>query len=257
MDVKRIGVFLSQLRRENNLTQEKLGEQLGVTNKTISRWENGNYLPPVEMLQELSMLYGISINELLSGERLSDADYRMKAELNIADAMESRSFSLRERFLTCGYWIQDHWPWLLLDLLVLWLLFELFDYTYGGIGKAAVLLCLFVMNHILAYMSNKAYEMTRDMREYRLLRMIGNIYAAAKFVWIYLCVDLLLHTLFLNLPAVEYKVDYRYYGMIGNLMLGGGAEDPYQVFALFARALWDLLHIHLLDWNVRFLMKKK
>ena len=83
MDLKKIGVFLAQLRREKGLTQEQIGLELGVTNKTISRWENGNYLPPVEMLQVLSTFYGISINELLSGQRLPDTAYREKAEENI------------------------------------------------------------------------------------------------------------------------------------------------------------------------------
>ncbi len=47
MDTVKIGKFLSQLRRERELTQEQLAEKLGTSNKTISRWENGNYMPPV------------------------------------------------------------------------------------------------------------------------------------------------------------------------------------------------------------------
>ena len=70
MDTIKIGNFLAVLRKEQGYTQESLGEKLGVSNKTISRWENGNYLPPVEMLQALSSLYKVSINELLSGERI-------------------------------------------------------------------------------------------------------------------------------------------------------------------------------------------
>ncbi len=70
MDMQKIGIFLSELRKENNLTQEALGEKIGVTNKTISRWENENNIPPVEMLQILSKMYDDSINEILSGERL-------------------------------------------------------------------------------------------------------------------------------------------------------------------------------------------
>ena len=54
MDQVKIGKFIAKLRNENNLTQEALGEKLGVTNKTISRWENGHYLPDIEMLQLLS-----------------------------------------------------------------------------------------------------------------------------------------------------------------------------------------------------------
>ena len=76
MDTKKMGTFLAKLRREHNLTQEQLGEKLGVTNKTVSRWENGNYLPPAEMLQALSELYNVTINEILSGERLPEEAYR-------------------------------------------------------------------------------------------------------------------------------------------------------------------------------------
>ena len=54
MDQIKIGKFIAALRKEKCLTQEQLGEKLGVTNKTISRWENGNYMPDVEMLSLLS-----------------------------------------------------------------------------------------------------------------------------------------------------------------------------------------------------------
>ena len=71
MDMIKIGEFLAKLRKEQGWTQEQLGEKLGVTNKTVSRWEKGNYLPPVEMLQMMSEVYGLTINEILSGERLT------------------------------------------------------------------------------------------------------------------------------------------------------------------------------------------
>ena len=80
MDMKKIGQFLAQLRKDHGLTQEDLGSKLGVTNKTISRWENGNYLPPADMLKSLSEIYGLTINEILSGERLDETQYRQKAE---------------------------------------------------------------------------------------------------------------------------------------------------------------------------------
>lgn len=80
MDMQKIGNFLAELRKNKRLTQDELGEQIGVTNKTVSRWENGNYLPPVEMLQILSKLYDVSINELLSGARLNDEHYKENAE---------------------------------------------------------------------------------------------------------------------------------------------------------------------------------
>ena len=70
MDQVKIGRFIAQLRRERHLTQEALGEKLGVTNKTISRWENGNYMPDIEMLQLLGKEFSASINELLRGRGL-------------------------------------------------------------------------------------------------------------------------------------------------------------------------------------------
>lgn len=109
MDMVKIGKFLAQLRREHELTQEQLGEKLGVTNKTISRWETGTYLPPVEMLQLMSGIYNVSINELLSGERLTEENYREKAEENIAAAIAESSFSVKERVeYYRSKWRSDH-----------------------------------------------------------------------------------------------------------------------------------------------------
>lgn len=97
MDLIKIGQFLRGLRNEKKLTQEQLGEILGVTNKTISRWENGNYLPSVEMLQLLSEYYSVSINELLAGERLVEDNYKEKAEENIKSILSESAFSLKDR----------------------------------------------------------------------------------------------------------------------------------------------------------------
>ena len=60
MDQVKIGKFIAELRRRAGLTQEALGEKIGVTNKTISRWENGDYMPNIEMLQLLAEEFSIS-----------------------------------------------------------------------------------------------------------------------------------------------------------------------------------------------------
>ena len=109
MDTIKIGNFLAELRKEQGLTQEALGEKLGVTNKTVSRWENGNYLPPVEMLQELSRLYNVSINELLCGERIPEENYAEKAEETITSILASNTFSIKERTeFWKRKWKKDH-----------------------------------------------------------------------------------------------------------------------------------------------------
>ena len=97
MDMQKIGAFLAELRKERKLTQEDLGEKIGVTNKTVSRWENGNYLPPVEILQLLSSFYNVSINEILSGKRLNDAQYKENAEKNIVTALNNSTASFNDK----------------------------------------------------------------------------------------------------------------------------------------------------------------
>lgn len=62
MDQIKLGKFIAELRKEKGYTQEHLGEILGVTNKTVSRWERGNYMPDVEMLSLLSKEFDVSIN---------------------------------------------------------------------------------------------------------------------------------------------------------------------------------------------------
>ncbi len=109
MDLAKIGAFLARLRTERGLTQAQLGEKLGVTNKTVSRWETGTYLSPVECLQMLSDLYGITINEILSARRLAPGEYRQKAEENLTAAVRESSFSLREKIKYFeDKWIRDH-----------------------------------------------------------------------------------------------------------------------------------------------------
>ncbi len=103
MDQLKVGSFIAALRHEAGLTQDALGQKLGVTNKTISRWETGCYLPDVEMLQLLGSLFDVSINELLCGEKLADADFRKKADANLVSALRESPFTLGER---TAFWKQ-------------------------------------------------------------------------------------------------------------------------------------------------------
>ena len=83
MDQIKVGEFLALLRKEKGLTQEALAERIGVTNKTISRWETGTYMPDVEMLLILGEQFNVTVNELLCGERLSDGAMWEKGDSNI------------------------------------------------------------------------------------------------------------------------------------------------------------------------------
>ena len=72
MDLMKIGKLLQELRREKELTQEQLAEQLGVARRTVSRWETGSNMPDLDVLMELSDFYDVGLREILNGERKSE-----------------------------------------------------------------------------------------------------------------------------------------------------------------------------------------
>lgn len=84
MNQEKIGKFIANLRKEKNMTQQDLAKKLGVTDRAISKWENGRGLPDYSLLQDLCDTLSISINELFSGEKLSKEDYKTKAEENMS-----------------------------------------------------------------------------------------------------------------------------------------------------------------------------
>ena len=94
MDQILIGKFIAGERKRKGYTQKQLSEKLGISDKTISKWERGNGFPEVSLLLPLCNELDITVNELLSGERVSEEDYRKKAEENmvnlVREAQESR-----------------------------------------------------------------------------------------------------------------------------------------------------------------------
>lgn len=78
MDQQKIGSFIAELRKERNMTQVQLAEQLGVTNKAVSKWENGKSLPDIQLFQPICTLFHISVNELLAGEHIQQEEVQYK-----------------------------------------------------------------------------------------------------------------------------------------------------------------------------------
>ena len=80
MDQKQTGRFIAERRRELGLTQKELAEKLGITDRAVSKWENGRCMPDLSLLRPLSAILKVGINDLLSGEINSERDYRRKSE---------------------------------------------------------------------------------------------------------------------------------------------------------------------------------
>ena len=83
MDQIKTGKFIADERKKKGYTQRQLAEQLGISDKTISKWERGNGFPEISLLLPLCNELDLSVNELLTGERISETEYREKAEEKI------------------------------------------------------------------------------------------------------------------------------------------------------------------------------
>lgn len=90
MNQIQIGKFIAEERKRNKLTQQQLADILGISNKTVSKWECGNGFPEISLLLPLCSELDISVNELLSGERLSETDYQKKAEENMVHLVKEK-----------------------------------------------------------------------------------------------------------------------------------------------------------------------
>lgn len=88
MNQRKIGVFISELRKEKNLTQQELADKLGVSDRTVGNWENGRNMPDLSLFKPLCKELGITINELLSGEKIGMDKYQEKFEENIVNTID-------------------------------------------------------------------------------------------------------------------------------------------------------------------------
>jgi len=87
MNQEKIGKFILELRKEKNMTQQELADKIGVTDRAISKWENGRGLPDLSLMKPLCEELGISINELISGEKINKKEYQEKFEENVLNTI--------------------------------------------------------------------------------------------------------------------------------------------------------------------------
>ena len=85
MDQVKIGRFIAECRKAQGLTQAKLAEALSITDRAVSKWETGKSMPDSSLMLQLCGLLGISVNELLSGERIEMENYSKVAEENLVE----------------------------------------------------------------------------------------------------------------------------------------------------------------------------
>lgn len=100
MDQKKTGKFIAEERKKRNYTQRELADKLGISDKTVSKWECGNGFPDVSLLLPLCNELGFTVNDLLSGEKLGEVDYKIKAEEHMIDFIKRNKASREEKIIS-------------------------------------------------------------------------------------------------------------------------------------------------------------
>lgn len=93
MDQLKIGKFIAECRKKNNLTQMQLAEKLGITDRAVSKWETGKSLPDSSIMLDLCDILNITVNDLLSGEIVTMDNYSKKLEKNLLEMVKQKEES--------------------------------------------------------------------------------------------------------------------------------------------------------------------
>ncbi len=104
MEQIKIGKFIAEERKAKGLTQRQLADALSISDKTVSKWECGKGLPEVSLMLPLCETLNITVNDLLSGERVCEVDYQKKAEENMMNLMKENQENKKRMALSviCG-----------------------------------------------------------------------------------------------------------------------------------------------------------
>lgn len=197
MDPIRIGAFLKELRKERNMTQEAIAGKFGVTQRSVSRWENGTTMPDISVLIELADFYDIDIRELLRGERKSenmDTDLKETLEM-VAEYTEADKAKILKKVYICG-------QGMLITSVASFIMYFVTMYV-GGIVLTPLLLILasgiFAINTLLAGLQLKG-KMSKQ-RNKKLLRITITI-------WVVIAVILLIFVTFILPSILVYGADW-------------------------------------------------
>jgi len=128
MDQMKIGKFIAEQRKNNGLTQSQLAEKLFVTDRAVSKWECGKSMPDSSIMLQLCEVLKITVNELLTGEKIDMEKYNEQAEVNLIEITKQKEESDR-RLLNIEIVIGLTGTITLIALLFI----GIFGYTYGGL----------------------------------------------------------------------------------------------------------------------------
>ena len=149
MDQVKIGSFLKQLRKEKELTQEALAEQLRVSSRTISRWETGSNLPDIGLLVEIAEFYQVSIPEIINGERKSEIMNQETKETAVKMAEYSKQETRSKRGQIVGALLAGFGLFIIISALVVFPSESSWGSIYATLGSIVLLVGIFLASRQL------------------------------------------------------------------------------------------------------------
>lgn len=164
MNVKKVGEFIKQKRKEKKLTQKELAEKISITDRAISKWERGICCPDISLLKELSSILEVSVNELLSGEDIEKLE-KEKTDDVLVDSVNK--YTSIEKIKRLKLWI------LTIAVIVINIIFIFIIYLlYNQInGKDAItfnsIQNRYLTDNFLTWTENKDYQKIADMGDYK------------------------------------------------------------------------------------------
>lgn len=168
MNQPKIGSFLRALRNEKGLTQEQLAEVLGVSNRSISRWENGANLPDLDLLIQIAKYYDVGIEEILNGERTVEVMDKKTEEtlLKVADYTNNEKMVFSKRlsyFFLAG--LAAFIVYMILDvkgLTAIQVYEDIASYMLGLVGGVLVVGALYTSRYMAKIRAFKLRLLKRD-----------------------------------------------------------------------------------------------
>lgn len=162
MNQEKIGKLIAECRKEKKLTQNELANMLGVSDKSVSKWENGKCLPDVSLYKPLCEILGITLNDFFTGEKIQEEEYRKVADENLLSALENSTFTLKDKIeFFKKKWEKDHVFELTLMMIVV-----VFFIIYGFIKDNGLQYLFMIIglvsgiienNKMMAYIERNAY----------------------------------------------------------------------------------------------------
>ena len=120
MNQEKIGKLIAECRKEKKMTQVELADKLSVTDKSVSKWENGKCLPDVSLYKDLCNILGITLNEFFAGEKIKEEKFKEQADINLFNALENSSFTLKEKIKYYdNKWDKEHFFELTIAMIII------------------------------------------------------------------------------------------------------------------------------------------